>query len=185
MKSDKKKNTILINLIAGPGCGKSTIAAMIFAKLKCLDIDAELINEYAKQLVWEQSFPKMKNQIYIFGKQHNKQWMLNGKLDVMITDSPLLLNVYYDNNQTKGLKDFILAQFHTFNNLNILLKRQSKYNPNGRTQTEAQAKKVDKEVKQLLIKNNIKYEEYEANEDSVNLIVKSILKKLKYKKPNG
>lgn len=163
MNKENKKNTLVINLLGGPGSAKSTTAALIFYKLKCLGIDAELVNEYAKQLVWEQSFPKMKNQIYIFGKQHNKQWMLNGKVDVIITDSPLLLNVYYDFNQTKGLKDLILSEFHNFHNLNIMLNRVGDYNPNGRTQTEEQAKNVDTEIRELLKHENIDYHEGNAN----------------------
>lgn len=176
---ENKKQTLVVNLLGGPGSGKSTMASLIFYKLKCDGIDAELVNEYAKQLVWEQSFPKMKNQIYIFGKQHNKQWMLNGKVDAIITDSPLLLNVYYDFDQTKGLKDLILSEFHnSFNNLNILLKRSSVYNPNGRTQTEEQAQKVDKELTELLEHENIEYIVSEVTPACVDIIVELIKSKI-------
>lgn len=39
---------LLVNLYGSPGAGKSTGAAYIFAKLKMLGINAELITEYAK-----------------------------------------------------------------------------------------------------------------------------------------
>ena len=42
------KNTLLVNLYAGPGAGKSTGAAYIFAKLKMAGIDCEYVSEYAK-----------------------------------------------------------------------------------------------------------------------------------------
>lgn len=42
----------IINLWAGPGSGKSTIAAYVFSKLKMKNINCELVTEYAKQLVY-------------------------------------------------------------------------------------------------------------------------------------
>ena len=59
------KNTIIINLFAGPGAGKSTGAAFIFSKLKMLGIDAELVTEFAKDKVWEQNKEAFKCQFYI------------------------------------------------------------------------------------------------------------------------
>ena len=35
----ENKNTIIVNLFAGPGAGKSTGAAYVFAKLKLAGID--------------------------------------------------------------------------------------------------------------------------------------------------
>ena len=55
--------TLHINLWAGPGTGKSTMAAGIFAALKWNKIDCELVSEYAKQIVWEESYTKLNNQI--------------------------------------------------------------------------------------------------------------------------
>lgn len=45
--------TTVINLIGSPGTGKSTIAAELFARMKWLGFDVELVSEYAKELVWE------------------------------------------------------------------------------------------------------------------------------------
>lgn len=42
------KNTLVVNLLGGPGCGKSTGAAYIFSQLKMRNIDAELVTEFAK-----------------------------------------------------------------------------------------------------------------------------------------
>jgi len=58
--------TIHINLWAGPGTGKSTMAASIFAELKWNKIDCELVSEYAKQIVWEESYTKLNNQNWLF-----------------------------------------------------------------------------------------------------------------------
>ena len=45
-------NTLVVNLYGAPGSGKSTGAAYIFAKLKMLGVNCELITEFAKDKVW-------------------------------------------------------------------------------------------------------------------------------------
>lgn len=59
---------ILVNLYGAPGSGKSTGAAYIFSKLKMAGIDAELVTEFAKDKVWEESKAPFDNQAYMFGK---------------------------------------------------------------------------------------------------------------------
>jgi adenylate kinase family enzyme len=59
------KNTIIVNLFAGPGAGKSTGAAYVFAKLKLAGIDCEYVSEFAKDKVWENNSEVFKNQFYI------------------------------------------------------------------------------------------------------------------------
>ena len=44
------KETLVVNLFGGPGTGKSTMMAGIFAKLKSLGYECL---EFAKELVWE------------------------------------------------------------------------------------------------------------------------------------
>ena len=46
---------IVVNLIAAPGSGKSTIAAGVFEELKWEGVNAELITEFAKDKVWEEN----------------------------------------------------------------------------------------------------------------------------------
>ena len=83
----------VVNLIGGPGTGKSVTAASLFAKLKKQGINCEYVTEFAKDLVWSERFPEMKDQIYIFGKSYHKLWKLDGKVDVAILDSPLILSL--------------------------------------------------------------------------------------------
>lgn len=183
MKNNNKQ-TVVVNLFAGPGTGKSTMASHIFAKLKWSGVDCELIGEYAKQLVWEGSIPKMSNQLYILAKQHNKQWMLGGKVDVIVTDSPILLGPYYDQGRTPHLMDLTLSEFHKFHNINIFLKRKKKYNPNGRMQTLEGAKEIDSHIKAMLDAYQIPYTEIDATEANVETVlgmVHTTLKKLRSK----
>ena len=164
------KNTLHINLFGGPGTGKSTIAAELFSKLKWNKMDSELISEYAKQIVWEESFSKLSNQIYLFAKQHKRHIILNGKVDYVVTDSPLIMGTVYDKNDTKHLQELIFSEFNKFENLNIFLIRDKEYNPNGRTQTYDEAIQKDNEIFKLLNENNVNYYSFVANETAVNLI---------------
>lgn len=171
------KKTLHVGFIAGPGTGKSTIAAQTFSQLKWIGIDCELISEYAKQLVWEKSIPKLANQVYVFGKQHNKQWTLDGKVDVAISDSPLILNLYYAQSNTE-LKELALAESKKFRNLFVYLKRQKEYNPNGRLQSLAEAEEIDRKLLLILKEYNIPYLEIDAIEQSVPLLVDQIIDQL-------
>ena len=73
--------TLVINLFGGPGVGKSTTASQLFANLKWSNINCELVREYAKDKVWENSLELLDNQLYVFAKQHHRQYILNEKVE--------------------------------------------------------------------------------------------------------
>ena len=171
--------TLHVNLWAGPGTGKSTMAAGIFATLKWSKIECELISEYAKQLVWEESHAKLNNQIYLFGKQYSKHYILEGKVRVVITDSPIPMGCVYDAGKTKNLKELVMSEFEKFDNLNFFLKRTEDYNPNGRMQTYEEAVQKDREIKQFMEENQIFGEDIPASEESVAKIVAIIKERLR------
>lgn len=170
--------TIALNFFAGPGCGKSTVSASTFSKLKFMDINCELITEYAKSKVWEQSFYTLSNQIYVFGKQHHRMFTVKDKVDILVTDSPILLSLIYGVNLSSAFETLVLEEFHKFDNINILLKRVKRYQPVGRLQTEDEAKKVDIIVKELLDKYNIPYYEIAATTSAPDTIMSLISDKL-------
>lgn len=170
--------TIFVNLFGGPGTGKSTICASVFHKLKIKGIETEMALEYAKDVVWEESYKKLDNQIYIFGKQHYRVWRLNGKVQVVITDSPLLNSIIYDKTNNQLLKDLVIYEFKKMNTLNFYIDREVDYNPNGRMQTLEQALQVDQNYLQLLDTNQIGYTSIPKGEPGVNIIVEQILNKI-------
>ena len=151
------KKTLFINLFGGPCVGKSTLCASIFTELKIRGVDCEMAAEYAKDLVWEEAFSKLKNQIYIFGKQHSRVKRLDGKVDIVITDSPLINSIVYDQTENPHLKSLVIYEFNKLNTINYFLNRGSEYNPNGRLQTMEDALKVDDQYRDLLHENNIPY----------------------------
>lgn len=153
--------TLVVNLLGGPGCGKSTMAARIFATLKENGYSAELATEYAKDMVWQESNNILNNQVYIFGKQHNRIWRLYGKVRFIITDAPLINSLVYGDT-TPEFKAMVLKEIEKFDHFNIFLDRIHDYEASGRLQTENQAQDIDQTVLNMLQQDHtaIKYEGY-------------------------
>ena len=168
---------IVVNLFAGPGSGKSTTCAGVFAKLKLAGVNCEMALEYAKDKVWEESNKVLDDQIYVFGKQLHRIFRLKDKVDVVITDSPILLSIIYDKTGNKYFSDLVLNQFNNFDNRNYFIERTTVYNPKGRLQTEDEAKEIDKVLLDLLKDCNIEYDSVGKSE-AVDYIFNEIIKEL-------
>lgn len=175
--------TLVVNLFGAPGAGKSTGAAAIFSKLKMIGINAELIGEFAKDKVWEENSEVFKNQAYIFGKQSFRQSRCDGKVDVMITDSPLPLSILYNTDPclTENFNLTVMDVFNSYNNLNFYINRVKKYNPKGRNQTEEESNSLVEPLKELLKEREIPFEEVNGDKQGYDYIVKRILEKILYK----
>ena len=147
----------VINLIGGPGCGKSTTAAGLFYELKKKGYSVELVTEYAKTRVWEDALKTLKDQIYVFGKQHHSQWKLEGKVDYIVTDSSLLFSIIYGGDQvTEAFESLVIEDFKRFNNVCIFLERTGiDYERNGRLETSQEAEEIDKRILRLVDKYKI------------------------------
>lgn len=161
------KKTIVINLIGGPCSGKSTTAAGVFYLLKKAGINCEMALEFAKDKVWEESFRTLDDQIYIFAKQYHKLWRLKNKVDVIITDSPLLLSLYFDKEKSYNFSNLILECYNKFDNVNYFLVPPQNYEESGRIQTKSEAREIGNELKTILIKNNISFKNYSVERDDV------------------
>lgn len=149
--------TYIINLYGGPGCGKSTVAAGLFYELKCKGIKCELTGEYAKDRTWDENPEVLKNQPFIFGQQLHRIWRLNGKVQFIICDSPILLSIIYSNENSELFEKFIVEQYNKYININFILDRVVKYDPIGRNQTEDEALKLDNDLINVMNKYNIEY----------------------------
>lgn len=161
------KETIIVNLFAGPCVGKSMMMGGLFFELKMRGIDCEMSPEFAKDKVWEESYKTLDNQMYIAGKQLHRLTRLTNKVDVIITDSPLLVSLYYGMNEPESFKKLMIDQFNKCNNFNILFERTSKYNPNGRMQTEEGAIKIDKSILSLIEEHCSHFTTLPTGRDSV------------------
>lgn len=168
---------LLVNLFGVPGAGKSTGAAYIFAQLKMQGINAELVQEFVKDKVYEESVEVFKNQAYIFGKQYFRISRIQDKVDVIIADSPILLSSFYNNDETLGNEFDTLTKkvFHSMPSLNYLVTRVKKYNPIGRFQTEEESDALGKPMRDFMEKCGVSYAEIEGNTDGYMKVVKEVL----------
>ena len=143
------RETIVINLIGGPGSGKSTCASGIFYELKKLGINCELSLEFVKDKVWEESYKVLDDQLYVFGKQYHKLFRLKDKVDVIITDSPLLISIHYNKISSQHFNNLVVEQYHTFNNLMYFINRSETYQSEGRLQTKEESEMIDRDIKTI------------------------------------
>jgi len=173
-----KRQTILVNLFAGAGAGKSTCASGVFSLLKHQNVNAELITEYAKDLVWEGRLHLNRNDMEIFSEQLRRQHRLRGKVDVMVTDSPILLSSMYIEPFDELFHATVMREFKKYNNLNFFIKRVKPYMKIGRAETKNGAKKIDDKVVQFLTGEQIQYETRLGDNDTVNYITGLILGEL-------
>jgi len=141
---------LIINLFGSPCSGKSTIAALLFYKLKADGYKCELVTEYAKDKTYENNVMALSDQIYVFAKQNYRinRIVKDGEVDVIITDSPLLLSTYYNSDETtkKELDNLVKTVVGSHRNMNIFLKRFGEYQQYGRTQTKEESEKMSDEM---------------------------------------
>ena len=121
----------------------------------------------------------LKNQRYVFAKQEFAISNLITENQVVIVDSPILLSLIYQKDNTiKSFVPFALEVFNSYNNLNYFVKRIYSYQPQGRVQkTEDEAVFYDKAIKKLLNDNGIPYKEIVSDDKSIDLILNDILTK--------
>lgn len=170
-------DTLVVNLLGEPSAGKSTAATYIFAKLKLLGISCEYVSEYAKDKVYEHCDFVFEHQEYIFGKQAYKMARVNGKVDVIVTDSPLILSAVYNTNAVLGenFNKVVVDVFNTYKNYNVFLTRHHKYENEGRIHNEEEAQNIRKELMSALDKYKVEYSTIPSSKDDYDRIVDDVV----------
>ena len=175
------KNTIIVNLYGGPGTGKSTGSAYIFSKLKMMGIDAELVTEFAKDKVSEESKEAFKCQFYITGKQSFRISRCFGKVDVIVTDSPIRLGYIYAGLAGRpALAQACVEEADKYrdSSIDVFLVRSKPYNPNGRNQTEDESKAIDRQIKDMLDSQAVPYFTFTGDLHGYEHVINCVLKQL-------
>ncbi len=152
----------VINIFAGPGCGKSTFSAELFSTLKKQHLKVEYVSEYAKDLIYEKRFDRLDDYLYVFAQQHHRLHRLKNDIDYVVCDGSFLLgNLHFKDNgiyNEKLFKALVLDTFNKYDNYNYFLKRGDiPYQSYGRKESFNEAKKMDTKLKQLLKNYSIKY----------------------------
>lgn len=146
-----------INFYAGPGAGKSTLAARTFAELKIRGYDVEHIPEYIKTWAYMGRKPKSYDQLYVYAKQLHTEDAALQHCKHIVTDSPLLMNnayaSYYGCAYTDHMVQLSQAFDRDFPAINFYIDRSVEYVQHGRYQDLAQAKEFDDFLKDFLSKH--------------------------------
>lgn len=176
--------TKVINLFAGSGSGKSTTAALLFGNMKLRGLTAELVREYVKTWAWSGKKVEAMDQLYLLGKQTNYEKTLYGKVDYIVTDSPVLLCGIYEEYWSHGQKTYAAraalsyldhAKEKGIEHINYFINRKKPFDPRGRYETAEQAREVDKYMKNYLINKNIPFVEIDCDDrDRVNFIIEDL-----------
>ena len=81
----------------------------------------------------------------------------------------------YNKNYPQSFNRFVADVFNNYYNVNYFLTREKKYNPNGRSQTEEEAKIKDKEILNLLNDEKVQYSIVESNVFGYNKVVLDVI----------
>lgn len=171
---------IVINLFGGPSSGKSTGAAYIYSMLKQQNYNAELVTEFAKDVVWDRNQVALTNQAYVFGQQFYRISRLekNG-VDIVVTDSPILNSIIYNTNKPpfdKYLNEYILYVHKYYReSFNYVIQRNKPYNPIGRINTEKESNDIFIKTMKMLDENGIYYKKILGSKDGYDSIVEEIV----------
>lgn len=171
-----------INIFGGPGCGKSTVAASVFSRLKADEHEMELVDEYVKSWAYEKREICSFDQAYLFMQQLRKEHLvLRNSAGCIITDSPLGLSICYA--RRDGFKRWECLQQiaddfeEEFPSINIILEREEcKYKQEGRYENLDQAIIMDNVIYNYLL--GLGFDIYKAKFNDHDGIMTWVKKKL-------
>jgi len=185
---------LVANFFAGPGCGKSTHASGLFYLLKRDGVNAEYIQEYAKDRTWGKDFNTLLFQPYVTAKQWFRLARLlepvrtpgglniGQQVDIAVTDSPIPTGLLYPGvGCTEHWEEWVWEAFNSFENVNFLLVRNSEYhpyNPKGRSQTEEESAQKDAEIENILRGRGVDYHKIVVGPRSLDEIHAIVLERL-------
>ena len=161
--------TLIVNIYGGPCAGKSTTALQLVAELKKLGYHADYVSEVAKELVYAKDFEHLdgtlKNQSKILSEQKRRLDIMLDNVDVVVTDSPLLLNTVYLKENAPEYIESVFSQYENYNNYNVVVERDLsvKFEQEGRIHNLEESIKKDGEINTLLDSHNIDYQRFDRN----------------------
>lgn len=144
------------------------------------NVNCELVTEYAKDKTWEHNMAALSCQEYIFGKQSFRMQRCRDKVDVIVTDSPLLLGIFYNENPLldENFTNTVMNIYNSYANANYLIMRVKPYNPIGRNQTQEESDVIGDRIEQFLEDKGILYLQGGGQKEFYDFIVQRTLNDL-------
>lgn len=153
----------VIQLVGGPGAGKSTIAAYLFYRFKKAGYRTELVGEAAREIIYNANPGStarqlMDNQMLVTGMQYERlQRLKRHGVAFAINDSPILQGLLYVNAVERLLMQPLFEQMaKQFQTTNVFIQRTpGVWDRESRAQNEAEAIMQDSMASKLLTSNYI------------------------------
>ncbi len=117
-----------------------------------------MVTEVAKDLVWEGRDVALGNQAYVFGRQVQRLERLRGRVDVVITDSPILLSaIYASEDYPEEWESVVVKLWKRYDNRVAFLERGPWFDDRGRVHNLDASIEIDRRIAVLLDKHGITY----------------------------
>lgn len=152
--------THVVNLIGGPGVGKTTMAHLLVYLASAAGLRTAFVPEYVKSWALEGRPFRPYDELYFLGKQARYESIHYGRDELIVTDKPLLMDVMYARKFSPQLAPAIeqsvtslmkmAEEEHGVRHANVILKRIHPYQPHGRYQDEAGAREMDVDMREIL-----------------------------------
>lgn len=149
---DATKGSLHVHLMGPPGVGKSVIAHLVTAKLKLAGVPTEMVQEYAKELLWAGRLDP-DHQILTTAEQIRREQHLEGRVRVIVTDSPPILGMLYAKPEMREpLRMMISSLTAHWSTVDYLLSRPdmaASYEQIGRNETAEESARLGRLLERL------------------------------------
>lgn len=170
-----KIKKLIVSFYAGPGAGKTVAATEVFNAIKKRHVKADLVTDFAKDMIIQRNTSAMENQLYIWASQLYRNRCAYNEAVVTVTDTPVLLGCIYNIPLSPNLKNVMFEEYHKFNNYNLVVPRDTSrdFSMFGRVHNEEQSIRIDQQIIELMDENDIPFSYY--SEDALDDIVDEII----------
>lgn len=173
--------TLIVNFFGGPHVGKTTICAKTYSLLNSLTkLRTEMALEYAKDQVWNNNIKSLDNQAHVFGEQLKRVLRLMNKIDIIVTDAPLLNSITYCKGNDTSFEPLIVEVFNSMQNMNFFIKRtgeKESYDTIGRYHNYDEAVNLDSKIMGILQTHKIDFQI--INRDDIDLVIDNVKRQCK------